>query len=289
MFSGSFVALVTPMKSNGDIDYEAFESLIVWHLNNHTDGFVVLGTTGESPTITASEREKIIQFTLSLVSKNTPVVVGTGGNCTAHTIELTRQAHQLGADGVLLITPYYNKPVQEGLYQHYAAIAKTVPIPQILYNCPGRTGCDLLPETMIRLAPYSNIVAIKETVHDLARYEKILQETRLRLLGGNDGDALELLQAGGHGIISVAANVIPKAFSELCCAALLGNWSRAQELDQYYQALFDILFVESNPIPVKWVLHEMKMIDRGIRLPLTWLSDSHQQQVKTVLESRGIV
>lgn len=289
MFSGSFVALVTPMKSNGDIDYEALELLIAWHLSNDTDGFVVLGTTGESSTITASEREKIIRFTLSSVARKKPVVVGTGSNCTNHAIELTRQAHQLGADGVLIITPYYNKPMQEGLYQHYAAIAKAVSIPQILYNCPGRTGCDLLPETMIKLKPYSNILAIKETVHDLARYEKILQEADLTLLGGNDGDALELLQVGGRGVISVAANAIPKAFSELCRAALLGDWDRARELDKKYQPLFNTLFVESNPIPVKWALYEMRMIDCGIRLPLTWLSDFHQQQVKTVLENRGIV
>ena len=289
MFSGSFVALVTPMHPNGDVDYRALELLIAWHLSNDTDGFLMLGTTGEAPTITAAEREKIIQFTLSLVAGKKPVVIGTGSNCTAHAIELTRQAHELGADAALLLTPYYNKPTQEGLYQHYAAIAKAVPIPQVVYNCPTRTACDILPETLIRLKPYKNIVAVKESVLDLVRYQTILQETNLALLSSNDCDALELFLAGGQGVFSVAANVIPKQFSEFCRAALTGDFARARELDAHYQPLYAALFVESNPIPVKWVLHEMKMIEQGIRLPLTWLSESHQQHVKTVLQSRGIV
>ena len=289
MFSGSFVALVTPMHPNGDVDYRALELLIAWHLSNDTDGFLILGTTGEAPTITAAEREKIIQFTLSLVAKKKPVVIGAGTNCTAHTIELTQQAHALGADAALLIAPYYNKPTQEGLYQHYAAVAKAVPIAQIVYNCPTRTACDILPETLIRLKPYKNIVAVKESVLDLARYKAILQETNLKLLSSNDCDALELFLAGGHGVFSVAANVIPKAFSEFCRAALMGNLARARELDAQYQPLYAALFVESNPIPVKWVLHDMKMIEQGVRLPLTWLSESYQQHVKTVLQSRGIV
>lgn len=289
MFAGSLVALVTPMKPNGDIDYQAFELLIAWHLSNGTDGFVILGTTGESATITAPERKQLIQLAVSLLSGKSPLIVGTGTNSTSHSIELTREAFELGADAVLLVTPYYNKPTQEGLYQHYAAIAKAVPVLQILYNNPGRTACDLLPETMIRLKSHTNIIAIKETVHDLSRYEKILHETKLIVLGGNDSDALELLLAGGKGIISVVANVIPKEFSELCHAALQGEDDKARALDAMWRPLVDALFVESNPIPTKWALNCMGMIEQGIRLPLTWLSDASQQCVKTVLKNRGIV
>ncbi|PHQ80924.1 MAG: 4-hydroxy-tetrahydrodipicolinate synthase [Coxiella sp. (in: Bacteria)] len=283
MFQGSMVALVTPMTSQGAVDYGAFERLIEWHLECQTDGFVILGTTAESPTITADERLKIIQASLRLLKGKAPVIVGTGTNCTQSTIALTRQAYDLGADGALLISPYYNKPTQEGLYLHHKAVAEAVPLPQILYNNPSRTACDLLPETVIRLSKFDTIVALKETVNDVVRFRRIVAEADLDLLGGSDGDALALMQAGGKGIISVAANVIPRAFRQFCQAALSGNDERAQQLQTQLAPLFEALFVEANPIPTKWALHELGKIDNGIRLPLTWLSKQQQAVVKQAM------
>ena len=283
MFHGSMVALVTPMMPDGAIDYEAFESLIAWHLDSGTEGFVVLGTTAESPTITADERKKTIQLARSLLEGKAPLIIGTGTNCTDRTIEMTAQAHELGADGALLIAPYYNKPTQEGLFLHHQAVAKAVPIPQILYNNPSRSACDLSVDTAIALSRFDNIVALKETVADVARFERIVAEADLDLLGGSDGDALALLSAGGSGIISVVANVVPKAFHKFCQAALSGDAVLAATWDERLRPLFDALFVEANPIPVKWALHELGKIDSGIRLPLTWLSEQQQAVVKEAM------
>lgn len=277
MFQGSLVAIVTPMTVEGQIDYKAFERLIEWQLDNGTEGIVIIGTTGEVPAIGGDERKRLIKLAVSIVDGVKPVIVGTGTNCTQTTIALTQQAWELAADAALLVTPYYNKPTQEGLYAHYTAVAKAVPMPQILYNVPSRTQCDLLPETVVRLSEHEAVVAIKETVSDVARYQKIVAETELALLGGNDEDALELFEHGGKGIISVVANVAPKKFSEMCNAALANDWECARKLEQQLMPLMQALFVESNPIPVKWALHKMNKIQRGIRLPLTWLSAEHEQ------------
>jgi 4-hydroxy-tetrahydrodipicolinate synthase len=288
MFTGSYVALVTPMTMDGEVDYPAYEKLIEWHLQQQTDGFVVLGTTAESPTMTANERVKIIQTTMSVVNKAKPIIIGTGTNCTAHSIEMTQQAHEAGADGVLLITPYYNKPTQEGLYLHHKAISKAVPIPQILYNNPTRTGVDLLPATAKRIGELPHVVALKETVDDERRYDYIVNETTLDLLSGNDGKNFEMLAAGGKGIISVVANVIPQQCRELCQLVAANEINEARALHERLQPLYEALFIESNPIPTKWALQQMGMIQKSIRLPLTWLSEQHEAIVREALTNEEI-
>jgi 4-hydroxy-tetrahydrodipicolinate synthase len=288
MLKGSYVALVTPMNEAGEIDYPAYEQLIEWHLQEQTDGFVVLGTTAESPTISADERLKIIQVSLAVVNKSKPVIVGTGTNCTRHTIELTRQAHELGADAALLIAPYYNKPTQEGLFLHHKAVAKAVPIPQILYNNPSRTGCDLLPETAKRIGELSNVIALKETVEDIDRFDYIVNETSLQLFSGSDSMNCDLLLRGGSGVISVVANVVPKQLHKLCQYALTGQTDQACALDQRLKPLYEALFVEANPIPTKWALQQMGKIKKGIRLPLTWLTEQNEALVKQALMNEEI-
>lgn len=288
MFEGSFVALVTPMDEVGNIDYEAYEQLIEWHLQEKTDGFVVLGTTAESPTISAEERLKIIQRSLAVVNKAKPVIVGTGTNCTRHTIELTRQAQELGADAALLIAPYYNKPTQEGLFLHHKAVADAVPIPQILYNNPSRTGCDLLPETAKRLAALDNIIALKETVEDVDRFDYIINETPLKLFSGSDGANGALLLRGGSGVISVVANVAPKQLRTLCELARAQQVEQLRALDEALQPLCRALFVEANPIPTKWALQQMGKIKKGIRLPLTWLTKQNEALVRQALTDEDI-
>lgn len=289
MFQGSIVAIVTPMTKEGQIDYYAFEQLIEWQLDNGTDGIVVIGTTGEAPAIGSDERKRLIKLAVAVADGKKPVIVGTGTNCTQTTIALTQQAFELAADAALLVTPYYNKPTQEGLYAHYTAVAKAVPMPQILYNVPSRTQCDLLPETVVRLSEHEHIIAIKETVTDVARFKKIVSETDLVLLGGNDEDAIELFEQGGKGVISVAANVVPQKFSQMCHAALNKDWDRARQLAQQLMPLMQALFVESNPIPVKWALHKMNKIQRGIRLPLTWLSSEHEQVLGDAIKNEETV
>ncbi len=288
MLEGSFVALITPMLEDGAIDYPAYERLIEWHLQEKTDGFVVLGTTAESPTITPEERVKLIQTTLTVVNKAKPVIVGTGTNCTQHTIALTQQAYELGADAALLITPYYNKPTQEGLFLHHQAVAKAVPIPQILYNNPSRTGCDLLPETVKRISELNNVIALKETVEDVKRFEYIVQETSLQLVSGTDAMNYDLLLRGGRGIISVVANVVPRQLSALCQLVYAAEFEKAQRLDQRLKPLYDALFVEPNPIPVKWALQQMGKIKEGIRLPLTWLTQQNEALVRQALTNEEI-
>lgn len=286
MFKGSLVALVTPMQANGDIDWPSFDRLIGWHLDNGSDGLVVLGTTGESATVNPEERAGLIQRSLAVVAGQVPVIVGAGSNATSHTIDLTRQAMELGADAVLLVTPYYNKPTQEGLFQHFKTVADAVSIPQILYNVPGRTGCDLLPETVGRLAQVDNIVALKEATGDIDRLRDILaQELSLALLSGDDFTAVDFMLAGGQGVISVAANVVPKAFYDLCQAALSGQVASAREQDKRLQPLYEQLFTESNPIPTKWALSEMGLIPGGLRLPLTPLSIECHDPLRHVLRT----
>lgn len=284
MFHGSIVAIVTPMQANGEIDYPALRRLIDWHLESQTDGLVILGTTGESPTIDETERKKLIEMSVAYVHHRIPLIVGTGSNCTKSTIEQTKMAMELGADAALIVTPYYNKPTQEGLYQHFSAIAKAVPIPQILYNVPGRTGCDLLPETLKRLASFANIVAIKEATGDLTRLKALLElKTDIDLLSGDDATAAEFILQGGKGVISVTANVAPELMHELCAAALAGNRDLTLKINEKLALLHKDLFLEANPIPVKWALMHMGRIQAGIRLPLTPLSAKFHGDLKAAL------
>jgi 4-hydroxy-tetrahydrodipicolinate synthase len=286
MFHGSLVALVTPMQPNGSVDYASLADLVEWHIASRTDGLVILGTTGESPTIENVERRQIVQRVINQVNSRIPVIVGTGSNCTRHTIEVTQQAMEMGADAALIVTPYYNKPTQEGLYQHFSAVADRVPIPQILYNVPSRTGCDLQPETIIRLNRHANIIGVKEATGDVSRVAKLM-DSELDLLSGDDATSAEFMLAGGKGVISVVANVAPAAMHDLCEAARNKQRPEAERLDQPLQELHKILFCEANPIPVKWALQEMGRIKSGIRLPLTQLSEKFHDAVRKALINNG--
>lgn len=285
MFSGSMVALVTPMRADGSIDNDCLHKLIEFHINSGTNAIVAVGTTGESATLTVDEHCHVIDQVVKKTAGRIPVIAGTGANSTAEAIELTQRAKELGVDAVLLVTPYYNKPTQEGLYLHYKAIAEAVDIPQILYNVPSRTACDLLPETVGRLSQIANIVGIKEATGDVSRIEQIKAAStgELELYTGEDANAVDFISAGGQGVISVTANVAPAAMSEMCEAALKGDLARAKQIDNALSGLHKNLFVEANPIPVKWALMEMKMIPTGIRLPLTLLSSQYQPVVREAL------
>jgi 4-hydroxy-tetrahydrodipicolinate synthase len=287
MFHGSIVAIVTPMHPNGDLDFAGLNNLIDWHLANKTDAIVVTGTTGESPTLDMKEQLAVIQAAVNQVAGRIPVIAGTGSNSTRKSISLTQQAMELGADACLLVTPYYNKPTQEGLYQHYQAVANAVPIPQILYNVPGRTGCDLLPETVLRLADISNIVAIKEGMPDRAHAIIADCGDRLDVLSGDDPTTLAIMRLGGKGVISVAANVVPHTIHNMCNAALNGDFQLAEKIEQPLLPLYKQLFVETNPIPVKWALQTLGRIATGIRLPLTPLSKQYHAALNTALQQAG--
>ncbi|EIJ35391.1 4-hydroxy-tetrahydrodipicolinate synthase [Thiothrix nivea] len=291
MFRGSMVALITPMTANGDIDEAALEALVAFHLENGTDAIVAVGTTGESATLDYQEHRHVVKRVVDLVAGKIPVIAGTGSNSTAEAIEMTEYAMQDGADACLLVTPYYNKPTQEGLYQHYKTIAERVAIPQILYNVPGRTACDLLPETVERLAPISNIVGIKEATGNLERAADILQRCgdRMDLYSGDDATAMDLILMGGKGNISVTANVVPKAIHELCAAALAGDRETAARINAPLEDLHKNLFLEPNPVPVKWALAQMGFGDeRGIRLPLVPCSDAIKPQILAAMRKAGI-
>lgn len=289
MFHGSLVALVTPMKKNGDVDYAGLEKLVDWHLEQETDGIVLLGTTGESATIEMEERRQMIQNVVAQISSKIPLIVGTGANSTQHAIKLTQQAMELGADAALLVTPYYNKPTQEGLYQHFKLIAETVPIPQILYNVPGRTAVDMLPETVLRLGHLSNIVAIKEATGDIGRVTTLLEaDCAMDLLSGDDSTAMEFILQGGKGVISVVANLAPKTVHQMCEAALKGDRIQAEALNKKLEVLYKPLFAESNPIPTKWALAEMGLIEPGIRLPLTPLNEKFHETMRGAMKQADI-
>ena len=291
MFHGSMVALVTPMQADESLDAEGLARLIEFHIEQGTDAIVVVGTTGESSTLDEKEHCKLIRQAVDFVKGRVPVIAGTGSNSTAEAISLTRCAMEAGADACLLVTPYYNKPTQEGLYLHYKAVAEAVPIPQILYNVPGRTVCDLLPETVVRLADIPNIVGIKEATGNLQRAKEILDccGTKLDVYSGDDATALELMLIGGKGDISVTANVAPKAMHDMCAAALRGDRAEAEKINQPLLALHKDLFLEANPIPVKWALQEMGLIAGGIRLPLTPLSETHHDQVRQALKQANLL
>lgn len=289
MFNGSIVALVTPMKNNGEIDMSALEQLIDWHLAEGTHGIFVVGTTGEAPTLSLDEQLMVIRHTVNQVAERIPVIAGTGSNCTKSTIEYTTKAMEAGADACLLVVPYYNKPTQHGLFEHFNAVAKAVPIPLILYNIPGRTVVDLLPETISRLADIPNIVALKEC-SGVERAKQLLQLClhKLDIFTGNDDDAFETMKLGYKGVISVTANVAPKLMSEFCNAMLNGQFDAGEKYFQKLKPLHLQLFAETNPIPVKWALSEMSMMSSGIRLPLTPLSDKFHAGLKEAMKNAGI-
>ncbi len=290
MFHGSLVALVTPMDDESNIDYSSLEKLLAFHIEQGTDGLVIAGTTGEGATLTEEEINKLIHFVIRKVNSRIPVIAGTGANSTHKTIDKTFNAMELGVDGCLLMTPAYIKPTQEGLYRHFKAVSEAVPVPQILYNVPSRTACDMLPETVARLAECSNIVGIKEAVRDAARYQELIKlcGNRLNILSGDDVSCKDLMLAGGKGVISVSANVAPKLMHEMTKAALDGDQAKATELDNRLQALHHALGLQTNPIPVKWAVHQLGLIRAGIRLPLTPLSAEFHEQILTAMQTAGI-
>jgi 4-hydroxy-tetrahydrodipicolinate synthase len=291
MIQGSIVALVTPMEENGALDFESLDRLVEFHIEQGTDGIVAVGTTGESATLDEAEHCEVIRRVVQRVAGRVPVIAGTGANSTREAIDLTRKAKELGADACLLVTPYYNKPTQEGLYLHHKAIAEAVDIPQILYNVPGRTACDMLPATVARLAGIPNIVGIKEATGKLERAEEIIRlcGPDFLLYSGDDATACDFCLLGGHGVISVTANVAPKLMHELCAAARAGDRNIAGAIDARLAALHRDLFIESNPIPVKWAVHEMGLIKSGIRLPLTWLSENCRATVCSAMRQAGVL
>lgn len=290
MFRGSMVAMITPMNQVGGVDNAALQRLVEFHIDQGTDAIVAVGTTGESATLDEAEHCEVIRRVVELTGGNIPVIAGTGSNSTTEAISLTKCAKQVGAAACLLVTPYYNKPTQEGLYQHHKAVAEAVDIPQILYNVPGRTACDMLPETVARLSRVENIIGVKEATGDLSRLSQIreLCVDGFEVYSGDDATGCELMLQGGDGVISVTSNVAPKLMHEMCEAALSGNRQLAIELDNRLAGLHHALFVESNPIPVKWALAEMDLCEQGIRLPMTWLSETAQPAVKSAMQQAGI-
>ena len=285
MFKGSFVALVTPMTEARALDWGALDALVDWHLEAGTHGFVPVGTTGESPTLDIPDHLKVIERVIERVGGRRPVLAGTGSNATDEAILMTREAQAMGAAGSLQVTPYYNKPTQEGLFQHFSAIADAVPMPVVLYNVPGRTVADLLPETVARLAAHPGIVGLKEATGSVARIKDLKAQVPddFALLSGEDGMNVELMEAGCVGVISVTANVVPAALAAICEATLAGDFAKARELDAPLAALHEALFLEPNPIPVKWALAAMERMEGGIRLPLTPLSAEAQGPLRAAL------
>ena len=272
---GSFVALVTPMLENGSLDFDALEALVEWHIESETNGIVSVGTTGESATVSVPEHLEIIKKTIDFVDGRVPVIAGTGGNSTQEAVDLTQTAAELGADYALIVTPYYNKPNQEGLFQHFIKIADSVDIPQILYNVPSRTACDLRPETVMRLASHQNIVGIKEALDSSERLSELIRisqsvadQKNFSVFSGDDPSFSSFMANGGDGVISVAANIVPKYISQICSLNLSDQFDHAEELNSILKNLYELLFIESNPIPVKWMLNKMGRIQPGIRLPL---------------------
>ena len=292
MITGSIVALVTPMVPDSlDVDWDALERLIEWHIEQGTNAIVAVGTTGESATLSVEEHSRVIKATVDIAKGRIPIIAGTGANCTREAIELTEAAKKAGADACLLVTPYYNKPTQEGLYQHYKTIAQAVDIEQILYNVPGRTACDMSNETIIRLSAIKNIIGVKDATGDLQRAAELIEQAPegFAIYSGDDHSARELMLLGGHGDISVTANVAPKLMSQLCQAALKGDADQAQSIDKQLLAIHDAMFVESNPIPVKWAVCQLGIIEDAIRLPLTQLSEQYRVKVLQALTAANLL
>ena len=290
MLQGSFVAIVTPMHADGSLDIKALHQLIDFHVNEGTDGIVIVGTTGESPTVDYDEHLALIKTTVDYVAGRIKVIAGTGANSTKEAIELTRAAKDLGADACLLVAPYYNKPTQEGLFQHHKAVAEAVDIPQILYNVPGRTGVDLSNDTALRLAQVKNIAGIKDATGSIERGTDLVLRApkHFAIYSGDDATGMALMLVGGKGVISVTANVAPELMSQMCKAAISGEVKEACEINAKLFALHQKLFVEANPIPVKWVLNQMGWIETGIRLPLTPLSSANHEALLSAMKQANI-
>ena len=291
MFKGSIVALITPMDERGDVDDRALARLIDFHVDAGTAAIVAVGTTGESATLDEGEHCEVIARSVELAAGRVPIIAGTGANATAEAIRLTRCARDAGAAAALLVTPYYNKPTQAGLIAHYSAVADAVDIPQILYNVPGRTACDLLPETAAELSRVPNIIGIKDATGDLARVEQLrrLCGDAFALYSGDDASGCEFMLRGGDGVISVTSNVAPRLMAEMCAAALAGDRAQALAYNQQLDGLHHALFVESNPIPVKWAMHAMGLSPKGIRLPLTWLTEPCHEAVRAAMVRAGVL
>jgi 4-hydroxy-tetrahydrodipicolinate synthase len=291
MFNGSIVALVTPFNGRGDIDFTALDRLVGFHLDQGTCGLVIAGTTGESATLSASEFRALLEWVVDRVEGSVPVLAGTGSASTAVAVERTRLAGDLGADGALVVTPYYNRPTQNGLEAHFRAVADASGIPVVLYNVPSRTAVDLLPETVERLAGHQRIVGIKEAVATPGRVKELVSRCAppFAVLSGDDRSCLAAMREGARGVVSVAANVAPELMRRLCAAAAEGDWEAAERIDGTLQPLFEALMLEPNPIPVKWALCAMNMAGPGIRLPLTELDESHREGVRQCLARLGLL
>jgi 4-hydroxy-tetrahydrodipicolinate synthase len=285
------VAMATPMHEGGEVDFDSLAKYVEFHIENDTDALVPAGTTGESATLNRAEHCEVIRFVVDQVKGRIPVIAGTGANSTQEAIDLTQCAKDAGADACLLVSPYYNKPTQQGLILHHQAIAKAVAIPQILYNVPGRTAVDLLPETAIKLSTVDNIVGIKEATGEIGRCKQILAESPedFMLISGDDDSAMEFLLAGGCGVITVTGNVAPKLFHDLCMASIAGDRTKAKGINAKLERLNKDLFIESNPIPVKWCLTEMGLFPTGIRLPMTTLSEIHHETLRQALLAAGSI
>ena len=290
MIKGSLVALVTPMHADGSLDWEHYRALIEFHIANQTDGLVVVGTTGESPTVDVEEHCQLIEVAVQTAKGRLPVIAGTGANSTREAVELTASAKKAGADACLLVAPYYNKPGQEGLYQHFKAIAEAVDIPQIIYNVPGRTVADIANDTALRLAQVPNIVGIKDATGNLQRATDLVLRApkEFALYSGDDATAMLFILLGGHGTISVTANVAPKLMHEMCAAALDGQLDAAKSANAKLFGLHEKLFVEANPIPVKWCVQRMGLIEAGIRLPLTALASTHYASLVEAMQQADV-
>lgn len=290
MIKGSLVALVTPMRADGSLDWDRYRALIEFHIANQTDGLVIVGTSGESPTVDFDEHCKLIQVAVQTAQGRLPVIAGTGANSTREAVELTASAKKAGADACLLVAPYYNKPGQEGLYLHFKAVAEAVDIPQIIYNVPGRTVADIANETALRLAQVPNIVGIKDATGNLQRgTDLILRAPKdFAIYSGDDATALALLLLGGHGVISVTANVAPKLMHDMCAAALSGQIDAARDANAKLFGLHEKLFIEANPIPVKWCVQRMGLIESGIRLPLTPLEPGFHAALNQAMRQAGV-
>jgi 4-hydroxy-tetrahydrodipicolinate synthase len=290
MITGSLVAIVTPMHEDGRLDPARFRQLIDWHVSEGTDGIVVVGTTGESPTVDFDEHKDLIRLAVQHSKGRIPIIAGTGGNSTAEAIELTESAKKAGATACLSVVPYYNKPTQEGLYRHFRKIAETVDLPMVVYNVPGRTVADLQNDTLLRLAEVPGIIGVKDATASIERGTDLIRRLprNFAIYSGDDATALALLLLGGHGVISVTANVAPKLMHQMCAAALVGDVKKAREINLRLLPLHQRLFVEANPIPVKWALAEMGLIENGLRLPMSPLAEKFHQSVREALHQAGI-
>lgn len=291
MIQGSLVAIVTPMHADGGLDLPGLRKLIDWHIAEGTDGIVIVGTTGESPTVTVDEHCELIRVTVEHTAKRIPIIAGTGGNSTSEAIELTQYAKQVGADASLLVVPYYNRPTQEGMYQHFKKIAESVDLPAILYNVPGRTVADMSNETILRLASVPGIIGVKDATGNIGRGSDLIRlaPSSFAVYSGDDPTAMALMFCGGKGNISVTANVAPRAMHDLCVAAMAGKVGEAVAINNRMLPLHNKLFVEPNPVPVKWAMHELGLIESGMRLPLVTLHSDHHDTVRTALRQSGLL